>query len=222
MVNEFLNWWRDHSLVSLVITGGALAGAIPKYIELANQGLRNVRRRATAAVDRYIPGYREWVTVTNPRYGFAFTYPCVWLREMSTRAGRTDGYIVTHPEIRGVEIRGWGGHAVVWPTPEEWINATTEKVARVVSRSEVDIELRSDSGAVSCIEGDRLVFDEGENRVVHVFAQIYERQVGLRCSAPRKFFPRLESVFLTACNSLSLTCDWADTTDEGHHRNEEW
>jgi len=199
--NHLLSWWRDHSIVSLIITGGALAGAIPKYIELAGRAFRYVRAGTAARVDRYIPGHDEWTMVANPRYGFAFSYPRAWLRETS---GSTDGHVVTHPAIREVEIRGWGGHAVVWPTPEEWIATTAKNGARVISKSEVDLALHSDPGKVSRVEGDRLVFDEGDNRVVQVFAQVGRRQVGLRCSAPKKFFVRLEPVFLTACNSLVL------------------
>lgn len=118
---------------------------------------------------------------------------CVFLpaRLVRETSGSTDGHVVTHPAIREVEIRGWGGHAVVWPTPEEWIATTTKNGARVISKSEVDLALHSDPGKVS-------------RRVVQVFAQVGRRQVGLRCSAPKKFFVRLEPVFLTACNSLVL------------------
>src|SRR5438874_1791249 len=108
-VGRFLVWWRDHSIISLMITGGAVASAIPKYIELTTQAFRWLRGRDAERIEQYIPGSKEWSAVRNARYGFSFQYPSAWLRVTS---GSTDGHTVTHPARPEIEIRGWGSHAV--------------------------------------------------------------------------------------------------------------
>src|SRR6266849_516774 len=83
-LNGLLDWWRRHSLISLLITGGALAGAIPKYIELIQRGVEWLRNRRAKKIERYIPGQDRWERVINSRFGFAFSYPRAWGRHTST------------------------------------------------------------------------------------------------------------------------------------------
>lgn len=104
------DWWRQHSLISLLITGGALAGAIPKYLELIQRSVGWFRNRRAKKVERYIPGEDQWERVMNVRFGFAFSYPRAWVRHTSTNS---DGHTILHPTIEGISIIGWGQHAHV-------------------------------------------------------------------------------------------------------------
>lgn len=198
-------WLTRHPFV-LVAALGATASSIIHIIDLTARVVRWWRHSQTEPLDRYIPGHDEWIYVTNHRYGFKFGYPRSWLRETS---GSTDGHTVRHPATPKIEIRGWGGFAVVWETLDEWIEASTSgKGIRVVSRTEADVEIHAPDP--TRLDGFRLVYDEGAMRKMQVFAQDEGRQVSVLCTAPRRDFVRYESTFWTACNSLVLV-DFVDS-----------
>ena len=60
---------------------------------------------------------------TNSRFGFSFLYPKNWDRR---DPHGSDGNIYTHPKDSGIEMRAWGGYAVVSPTLENWFSRTME------------------------------------------------------------------------------------------------
>jgi hypothetical protein len=199
-MSPVLTWWRDHSLITMIIAGGSLAGAIPKYLELLNRAVSWGKKSKIDGVQRYIPGNDDWNYVTNPRFGFTFRYPRAWIKKTSTN---TDGHAFTHPAVPEIEIRGWGCHAVVWTTVEEWINATVSLNGfRVIYSSEASIETRV---AIGSVEATRLVYDDGKMRIMQLFTQIDGLQFAVCGYAPRKHFADLEAVFLTACHSLILS-----------------
>lgn len=201
LIGRILGWLQGHPLAAIVIACGAVASAMKQIAEIVSGGLAWYRRRTTGHFDRYIPGHDDWIHVTNIRFGFTFAYPRAWLRETS---GSTDGHTVRHPLTEDIEIRGWGGHAVVWDTLDSWICMSTKNTGgHFVSRTEVDVPI--EMSGMSHTDGFRLVYDDGNVRQMQVFVQVEARQVSILCSAPKKDFPRYEPTFLTACNSLALT-----------------
>jgi hypothetical protein len=202
LLNGLFEWWRNHSAISLVITGGALAAAIPKYVELVGRALTWMRNRRTKRVERYIPGANDWERVRNVRFGFAFSYPRAWIRKTS---GSTDGHTITHPAIPEIEIRGWGSYSGVVEGSENWIQATLrDNGVRVIYSSEAHVQIRSRPERQPLVEATRAVFELGGSRIMQIFTEHDGIQVAVRGSAPAEHFDEFEAVFLTACHSLAL------------------
>lgn len=196
---RLLEWWRQHSLMSLIITGGALAGAIPKYLELIERATAWLRNRRAKKIERYIPGQDQWERVINSRFGFAFSYPRAWGRRTSTN---NDGHTVWHPAIEGISIRGWGQHTHVLQNAE--IPSLGVNGSHTISRSEVSIAVRTRSDVSTMIEGEREIFDDGESRVMQVHIEHNNIEINMRCAAPPRYFDEFEATFLTACSSLAI------------------
>lgn len=199
LFTRLLEWWRQHSLMSLIITGGALAGAIPKYLELIERGVAWLHKRRANKIERYIPGQDQWERVINSRFGFAFSYPRAWGRRTSTN---NDGHTVLHPTIEGITISGWGQHARFLENPD--ITTVAVSGPQTISRSEVSIAVQTRSGITTMIEGEREVFDDGESRVMQVLIERNDIEINVRCAAPRRCFDEFEATFLTACHSLAI------------------
>lgn len=195
----FLEWWRQHSFVSLLITGGALAGAIPKYLELIHRGLGWFRNRRTRSIERYIPGEDQWVRVINSRFGFAFSYPRSWMRRTSTNS---DGHTILHPTIEGISIIGWGEHACVLEGPGLLQGQRDTKPA--ISRSEISLPIRTTAQRTVMIEGERTVRDVGKSRIMQVLVEHNNLEINLLCRAPCQYFDEFEATFLAACHSLAI------------------
>ena len=206
-LNKLLDWWRRHSLISLLITGGALAGAIPKYLELIQRGVGWFRNRRAKKIERYIPGQDQWERVLNSRFGFAFSYPRAWGRHTSTN---NDGHTILHPTIEGISITGWGQHAHV--LEDAGISRLGRDDSHSISRSEVSIPIRTSAEFTTMIEGERTVFDAGKSRIMQVLVEHDNLEINVCCSAPIQYFDEFEATFLATCHSLAILRG-AESTD---------
>jgi hypothetical protein len=198
-LTELLDWWRRHSLISLLVTGGALAGAIPKYLELIHRGVEWFRNRRAKKVERYIPGQDQWERVMNSRFGFAFSYPRAWARRTSTNS---DGHTILHPTIEGISIMGWGRHADVLDDTD--ISPRRADDTPTISRSEVSVPIRTSANHTVMIEGERTVLDAAESRIMHVLVEHDNLELNLLCTAPLQYFHEFEATFLATCHSLAI------------------
>jgi hypothetical protein len=199
--NGLLGWWSRHSLVSLLLTGGALAGAIPKYTELIQRGITWFRNRRAKKIERYIPGEDQWERVRNGRFCFAFSYPRAWERQTSTNS---DGHTISHPTIKGISIIGWGEHASVLEDADIVRHGLGEDGSRTISRSEITVPMRTSAQSTTMIDAERTVFNIGDTRMMQVYVGHEGREVHLRCTAPIQYYDEFEGVFLTACHTLAL------------------
>jgi len=194
-----LDWWRQHSLISLLITGGALDGAIPKYLELIQRGVGWFRNRRAKKVERYIPGQDQWERVINARFGFAFSYPRCWVCHTSTNS---DGHTVLHPAIEGISIIAWGQHARI--LEDAGISSRRMGDAPAISRSEVSVPIRTSAELTMMIEGERTIFDADKSRIMQVSVEHDSLEINVRCAAPIRYFNEFEATFLAACHSLAI------------------
>lgn len=194
-----LDWWRQHSLISLLITGGALAGAIPKYLELIQRGVGWFRKRRARKVERYIPGQDQWERVINSRFGFAFSYPRSWVRRTSTNS---DGHTILHPTIEGISIIGWGQHADI--SEDAGLSGSRSDDGPTISQSEVSVSIRTSAEHTVMIEAERTVLDVGKSRIMQVLVQHDNLEINVRCAAPIQYFDEFEATFLAACHSLTI------------------
>lgn len=194
-----LDWWRQHSLISFLITGGALAGAIPKYLELIQRGVVWFRKRRAGKVERYIPGQNQWERVINRRFGFAFSYPRSWVRHTSTNS---DGHTILHPTIEGISIIGWGQHADI--LEDAGLSESRSDDGLTISRSEVSVPIQTSAEHTVMSEAERTVVDAGKSRIMQVLVQCNNLEIIVRCTAPIRYFDEFEATFLTACHSLAI------------------
>jgi|ERR1700733_8818845 hypothetical protein len=194
-----LHWWRQHSLISLLITGGALAGAIPKYFELIQRGVAWFRNHRAKKVERYIPGEGQWERVMNGRFGFAFSYPLAWVRHTSTNS---DGHTILHPTIEGISIIAWGQRADVLDDAD--ISPYRVDNTPTISRSEVSVPIRTSADHRVMIEGERFVLDAAKSRIMQVFVEHDNLEINVRCTAPLQYFDEFEATFLATCHSLAI------------------
>jgi hypothetical protein len=194
-----LDWWRRHSLVSLLLTGGALAGAIPKYLELIHRGVAWSRNHRAKKIERYIPGQDQWERVVNSRFGFAFSYPRAWGRHTSTN---NDGHTIKHPAIEGISVIGWGQHAHV--LEDAGISQPEVDNSYIISRSEISIPIRTSAVLTTMVEAERTVLDLGDNRIMQVVVEHDDLEITVLCTAPSQYFDEFEATFLATCHSLAL------------------
>jgi hypothetical protein len=154
----------------------------------------------------------------NPRFGFSFVHPSVWDREDPTNR---DGNTYRHPQDPRIEIRAWGGYAVVASDLRSWVDWTIENfqqedgfrlVTDVISgRHLIDWEDRGQDRPVESrqqIEGYRLVYQAEEDgqpfTYVQTFLQLDETQISLRCRAPSASYGCYEDLFLVISKEIHI------------------
>jgi hypothetical protein len=159
----------------------------------------------------------------NPRFGFSFLYPKEWDRR---DPDNNDGNVYVHPTDERIEMRAWGGYAVVSPSLEDWVQWTLGHEAQRpgyrllmdrASGRHVHYFTESKEGVVECrmqIDGRRVVYDGGEGggstTTMQVFTQFESSQFAIRCKAPVSEFSRYEHLFLTVGQSLRVLGEHPD------------
>lgn len=152
---------------------------------------------------------------SNPRFGFSFLHPVVWDRHDPTNG---DGNTFSHPKDPRIEIRAWGGYAVLCPEFDDRVAQSIEWCSE-----EVDFELLADVYSGGCmidfiachgdtfeevctpIEGRRIVYrsEKGGNLTcMRIFLQMNDTQFGLQCQAPTEIFDLYEDLFLTISKGM--------------------
>jgi hypothetical protein len=179
--------------MSLIITGGALAGAIPKYLELIAGATPWLRKRRAKKIERYIPGEDQWERVINSRFGFAFSYPRAWGRRTSTN---NDGHTVWHSAIEGISIMGWGQHAHALQNAD--VPSIGVNGSHTISRSEVSIAVRTGSDVSTMIEGEREIFADGETRVMQVHIEHNNIEINVQLCGTDSIFSGVRG-YLSDC-----------------------
>jgi transcriptional regulator with XRE-family HTH domain len=152
---------------------------------------------------------------SNPRFGFSFVHPSIWDREDPANG---DGNTYRHPQDSRIELRAWGGYAVVSPDLRSWVDWTIESLqredgfyllARVPSgRRLIDWE---DGGQITSyrqVEGCRIVYNIEEDgqpfTTTQTFLQFDDTQGGLSCRAPSASYERYEELFLVISKELRI------------------
>ena len=146
---------------------------------------------------------------SNPRFGFSFVYPILWDRQDSTSS---DGNTYRHPRDPRIEIRAWGGYAVVSPDLYAWVEWTLEHcqkarnyrlISRVPSGGHViDWEHRRGREPVETrqqIERERVVYQAEEGgeafTCMRTFLQLGDTQFAFLGRAPVSHYPDFEELF---------------------------
>jgi hypothetical protein len=155
---------------------------------------------------------------SNPRFSFSFAHPSVWDREDPLNE---DGSTYRHPQDSRIELRVWGGYAVVTPDLHSWLDWTLEwlqrrdgfcLLAKIPSGLHlIDWEDQGRSESVTSrqqVEGYRIVYETEEGgqslTSMRTFAQFADTQVGLLCSAPSASYGRYEDLFLVLSKELRI------------------
>ena len=155
---------------------------------------------------------------SNSRYGFSFAHPLVWDRQDPTNG---DGNTYRNPLDSRIELRAWGGYAIISPDLHSWVDWTIEclqredgfcLLARVPSgRHLVDREDGARGELVESrqqVEGFRIVYNTLEDgqpfTSMQTFLQFDDTQVGLSCRAPSATYGLYEELFLVISNELRI------------------
>lgn len=170
----------------------------------------------TAAMQRHSI-YAQLRSEGNPRFGFSFLHPEYWDRQDPTNA---DGNTYRHPRDAQVEMRAWGGYAVVSEDLFGWVEQTLEWLAResgfaLLSRVPSGRHLvdftKTPNGVVESrqqVEGCRIVYSteiEGQKLTsMQTFVQYRDTQVGVLCRAPTACYPDYEELFLTISHEVRI------------------
>jgi hypothetical protein len=155
---------------------------------------------------------------SNPRFGFSFVHPSIWDREDPTN-GDVNTY--RHPQDSRIELRAWGGYAVVSPDLHSWVDWTIGCLQRedgfyLLARVPSGLHLVDweDCGPNKLVrsrqqlEGCRIVYKTEENgqllTSMQTFVQFGNTQVGLLCRAPSASYGRYEELFLVISKKLRI------------------
>ncbi len=187
--NLFLEWWRNHAIISAAVTAGSFLAAVPQYAKFAEWVIGLFKPKTEQDQD----GLLE--TVINDRFGFSFEYPLRWYRQTS---GNNDGHTVRNPEDEKILVRGWGAYDVLEQGFDGWISQSLAQ-AKILTDSEVEIP-----GPKGNIEGRRLVWERKGMRSMQIFVQRRFVQTSIECTCPKRVYPQYESLFLRLCHSLNL------------------
>jgi hypothetical protein len=174
----------------------------------------------TTGTQHYLRFKEDLELDSNSRFGFSFLYPKNWDRRDPQG---NDGNIYTHPKDPRIEVRAWGGNAVVHPTLDRWISSTigieAEKPGFRVLRSiesgqHVYYERQTDKSLVKArdqIAGRRIVYEYNEGSeaftAMQVLTQVAETQFAIRCQAPSSTYPVYEDLFIVLGQSLRLVAE---------------
>lgn len=170
----------------------------------------------SAVTDRHA-GFTELRWESNPRFGFSFLYPAYWDRQDLTNG---DGNTYRHPRDSRIEVRAWGGYAVVSEDLLGWVEQTLESLAtesgftlvsRVPSGRHLVDFTETPDGVIESrqqVEGWRIVYStdvEGENfTAMQTFVQYGDTQVGVLCRAPTVCYPDHEELFLRISHAVRI------------------
>ena len=155
---------------------------------------------------------------SNPRFGFSFLHPAVWDRDDPANG---DGNTFRHPKDPRIEIRAWGGYAVVSTDLSSWVAWTLEVdrkklgfhlLTEVPAGGKlVDWELGHQDTPVKStqqIEGCRILFQSEEEGApftsMQTFLQLDDTQVGLLCRAPSTSYGNFEDLFLLVSKEIYM------------------
>jgi hypothetical protein len=198
-----------------------------------NDALRDVGRRSGGMGSRVPPFSFDGrlVLEINPRFGFSFLYPKEWDRRDPPN---NDGNVYVHPTDERIEMRAWGGYAVVSPSLEDWVQWTMRLEAerpgyRLVldreSGRHVHYFTERNDRVVECraqIPGRRVVYEVEENGIrmtrMRMFAQFDSSQFAIRCQAPTSEFLHYELLFVTLGQSLRVLGEHPDRSREDSTR----
>jgi len=64
---------------------------------------------------------------SNSRFGFSFAHPLVWDRQDPTNG---DGNTYRDPQDSRIELRAWGGYAIISPDLHSWVDWTIARLQR--------------------------------------------------------------------------------------------
>jgi hypothetical protein len=155
---------------------------------------------------------------SNPRFGFSFLHPKLWDRADPDNA---DGNTYRHPTNPRVEIRAWGGHAVVCTDLSSWVAWTLETSRKKPGFSllaearaggkVVDWDVRRQNTRVQStqqINGYRIVFQAEEDGArytyMQTFLQLDDTQVSLLCRTPTESYGTFEELFLVISKEIYI------------------
>jgi hypothetical protein len=178
-------------------------------------GERSVRPGETPVLDS-VHGRLE--RQSNPRFGFSFVAPATWDRQDPANG---DGNTFRHPRDPRIEIRAWGGYAVVSPDLDSWVDWTIEALGRgegfrLLSRTPAGAWLvdwrhrlwREPIEVRRQVEGRRVVFEAVEAGQpmlsMQSFIQFDDVQVSVLCTAPAALFGRYEDLFLVISKEIRV------------------
>jgi hypothetical protein len=177
-----------------------------------------VRMRAPALTTDMGAVHGKLMRESNPRFGFSFLYPILWDRQDPTNS---DGNTYRHPRDPRVEMRVWGGYAVVSPDLYSWVEWTLghcqkaenyRLVSRVPSGGHlIDWEHRLGSEPLKTrqqIEGERVVYQAEECgeafTCMRTFLQFGGTQFAFLGRAPTSLYPDFEELFWTMASEFRI------------------
>lgn len=159
----------------------------------------------------------------NPRFGFSFLYPKNWDRQDPENS---DGNSYKHPKNSRIEIRAWGGYAVVSQTLDEWVSWMMERetqkpgfqiLRNTESGRHVYYYRQTEKGVIKSreqIRGRRVVFRYEESAeaftAMQVSTQFGNAQFAIRCEAPSGKYPGYEDLFIVLGQSLRVLGEHPD------------
>jgi hypothetical protein len=206
----------DYIRVHWVLLSSLAAGTVavfttaPQFIEAVQKLYRRFRR----IPDAVSAAAAELTADVNVRFGFRFDHPSVWDRRDPENS---DGATYTNPQYPKVEIRAWGSYAVVWSSLDAWINEClysknrdekASKIHALVDSGRYLVKATPNGEVREKIDGKRVVYDvtigSKKYTAMQQFVQVGNRQVGLRCLAPRYLFSSFNPLFLKVCASLEI------------------
>jgi hypothetical protein len=154
---------------------------------------------------------------SNPRFGFSFLHPTYWDREDPANG---DGNTYRHPADPLVEVRAWGGYAVVSEDLCAWVEWTLDceakekgynLLSRVPSGRHLVDWVKESGEIVECreeVEGVRIVYEtEADGHritAMQTFVQYGDTRIGLRCQAPTDRYRLYEQLFLSISHELRI------------------
>ena len=184
--------------------------------EAENEALRLLGQPAAVSEKPAFPD-EEFDRSVNSRFGFSFLHPRLWDRQDPDNG---DGNIFRNPSNAAVEMRAWGGFAVVTHDLQEYADSYLPSnqegpLGTVISKVPsglyvVDYIPKNNTIETQRmeLEGIRAVYEfrDGESRskVMHQFAQFEDTQFSLRCAAPAENFSAFESLFIFLCKGLRV------------------
>jgi hypothetical protein len=155
----------------------------------------------------------ELLRIVNPRFGFSFLAPEKWSR-WDPQNG--DGAAFSHSDNPDVEIRSWGGYAVLDPD----INSSVERLmdyqrkegyfelisVSEATRSLTNLSTESPAGPPEqmAVRAIRMVYRANHFSYVHVKTRVGKTEFDIRCKAPSERFAEFRDLFVLVSNSLRI------------------
>lgn len=151
----------------------------------------------------------DLVRDVNVRFGFSFLAPANWNYWVPENS---DGSKFAHPDDERIEIRAWGGYAVLHDDLESSVefeidcfrrNVLFELVSMTdVTRSVCDLE--GNHLVQQRVKAKRLVYRNQTHTVLQVKTRVGGTEFTIRCQAPTERFPEFRTMFIHATHGFQI------------------